>query len=338
MDMVFQESLTGAAPPMRPTAFFTIQVVWVRGVRNSDQPPTHTIPTPELDCHINIMRAGNLIGTTNVIADSPQPMWSEEFDVTEYNQGEELEFKVYAKGGTEANYLGGVTMKPEQFATDGFNDDMLLEETGANNQAYLRLKIKPQGRHYLADPPSIFTVEVEKGENENYGLVLDGSDGKYLMVWGFDAGAFADYNKSAEPSKQLMKWDFIVSVNEASSLADCVKQFRKSKVTCVVMRGFEFSCILERENLQTPLGLTFPVDKRQGIGLPIVSFSVTEGPAKEYNDKCTKEWEKLRVYDRITGVAGERGQPHDLKAKMQNATGKFQVQILRAREVTKIFC
>jgi len=172
-------------------------------------------------------------------------------------------------------------LKPEQFAADGFNDYVLLEDTGANNQAYLSLKIKPRGKEYPADPPSIFKVELEKGENEEYGMMLECSDEKYLILWGFDAGAVADYNKNAEPSKQLMKWDFLVSINEMSSFADCIKQLQESKLTCVVRRGFEFSCILERENLQKPLGLTFPAEvKTQGYGLPIVSFSVIEGAAK----------------------------------------------------------
>jgi hypothetical protein len=159
------------------------------------------------------MRAGNLIGTTTLNADSLQPMCPEEFDVREYNQGDEIEFYV------SSNYLGGVPMgavaiQPEQFAEHGFNDYVLLDDTGASIQAYLGVKIKPRGKHYPADPPSTFRVEVEKGETGRYGMEIDFSDGKNLVVHGVVAGAFAEYNKSAEPSKQLRKSDFIVSVNE----------------------------------------------------------------------------------------------------------------------------
>jgi hypothetical protein len=178
------------------------------------------------------------------------------------------------------------------------------------------------------------TVEIEKGGAGNYGAYLDKSDGKYLVVYGVAAGAVADYNKSAEPSKQLMKSDFIVSVNGKSSSEDCLMQFREEpKVTCIVMRGYELSFVLERENLQTPLGLVFPTQlKKEGYGLPIVDLLVTQGAAKEYNRKCATESDKLRPYDRIISIEGETGPPLELKAKMEKATGSFEFIVLRASE------
>jgi hypothetical protein len=275
------------------------------------------------DCDVDVFCGGSLIGTANVIADSLLPVWTEEFHVTNYNQGDELDFEVHAKDSTRPYCLGKVAMTPERFATDGFNDEVLLEDTAANIQACMSLKIKPMGKPYPAGPPSTFTVEVEKGENEDYGLVLDGSDGKHIIVHGIDAGAFADYNKSVEPSQQLKKTDFIVLVNGVSVLqqADCAKQFQESKVKCVVTRGTEFSLILERENLEKPLGLVFPARvRKQGYGLPITSIS-----------HSSAELDKLQAHDRIVSVNGETGRPVDLLAKMENTTGKFQVRVLRAR-------
>merc|ERR1712062_329549 len=151
----------------------------------------------------------------------------------------------------------------------------------------------PDGEQYPVDPPSTFTAEIGKGGAGSYGVSLDCSDGRHLIVYGITAGAVADYNKSVEPSKQLTKSDFIVSVNGKSSPADCIVQFQEeAKATCVVSHGFELSCTLERENLQTPLGLAFPAKvTKDGYGLPILDFSVTEGAAKEYNSKCAREWD-----------------------------------------------
>jgi len=320
-------------PPEEPTVFFTIQVVGVRGIRDSDWliRDSDWLPgTGKPECVVDVVHTGKSIGSTDVVADSLQPLGTQGIDVMEYNQGNELEFKVYAKDGTGADCLGKIAMKPEQFAADGFNDEVLLEDAGANIQAYLSLKIKPQGKQYPAGPPPTFTVEVKKDETEGYGMMLDWSDETNLMVCGINPGAFADYNKSVEPSQQVRKSDFITLVNEVStSSVDCLKQFMESKVTCVVTRGIEFSCMLERDNLQKPLGLTFPEElSKKGYGLPISSVSVTEGAAHAYN-KCAEEWDKLKAYDRVLSINGEMGHPIDLKAKMENATGKFQVLILR---------
>merc|ERR1719510_2894076 len=93
---------------------------------------------------------------------------------------------------------------------------------------------------YSADPPSTFTAEIQKGENGSYGVYLDRSDGRNLIVHGLGAGAVADYNRCAEPDKQLLKSDFILSVNGRSGPLECLMQFKLSKVICVVTRGFEF--------------------------------------------------------------------------------------------------
>jgi hypothetical protein len=307
-----------------PVVFCTVQVLGVRGTSDSDWPQGTGNP----ECAVVIMHGGTCIGSAAVVADSPRPMWTDEFEVTNAMEGDELEFRVHAKdGGTKC--LGRIAMKHGQFAANGFNDEVLLEDTGANIKAYLSLKIKPLGKQYPADPATTFTVEVEKGQNAAYGLVLDGSDDAYILVCEIEAGAVADYNKSVEPSQQLKKSDLIVSVNEQSGYAGFVNEFHKSKVTCVVKRNIEFSLTLERENLQKPLGLRFAEHVReQGYGLPIISVSVTEGAAKEDNT-CAGEWDKLQAHDRIVSVNGERGQPPDLKAKMENTTGEFQVGILR---------
>jgi len=317
-------------PRTGATAFFTVQVVGIRGIANSDWIGGPC--TGGVECYIDILCGGKLMGTTDVIADSLQPMWTEEFDVREYKEGDKLEFIVYTKEHVLADRLGAVTIQPADFAADGFNNEHLMEDTSANMKAYLSVKIKPKGKPYPAGPPVTLTVDVEKGNNKDYGMLLDYSDGQNLIIYGFRPGAFAEYTKRAKPSRQLRKSDFVVSVNKASDFRDRLTQFKESKVTCVVTRGIEVSVTLERTNVQKPLGLAFPEEiKTNGFGLPITSVSVNEGAAKEYNDNCTRDWDKIQAYDRIVSVGDETGQPLVLKEKLEKTSGKFQIRILRAR-------
>jgi len=311
---------------MRVAAILTLQILGVRGIRDSDWFPGTGAP----DCVVNIMCAGKLIGTTDVIADSLQPMEIEEAYVTEYIEGDSLEFKVYAKDGPGSDCLGRIALKPEQFLPNGFNEEVLLEDTRAKIEAYLSLKIKPRGKKYPTSPRSIFTVEVEKGEHTTYGLAIEHSDAKHIIVYGIKPGAFVDYNNSVEPCWQLKKSDFILSVNGESNMAHCLREFQTPKVTVLVARGIELTFILERENLRKPLELAFPAKLwKQGYGLPITRVGITNGVAKE-DSRCAGEWDKLQAHDRIVSVNGETGPSFDLRAKIENMTGKFQVRILRA--------
>jgi len=308
---------------------FQMQVVGVRGISwlpSEDNP----------GCYIEVARAGTLIFTSTVIKYASHPMWTAaESSVQRINEGDALTFKLYGQESasfelSRTNCLGTATIEHAQFAQEGFNDEVLLEGTGDGMQAYLHLKIKAAGKEYPAVPPLTFTVEVEKGDRTELGLKLDTSDGKNLMVFAVDSGAFANYNTTADPSKKLMKSDFIVSVNEASSQNGCITQMKQSSVVkCVFTRGIELSVILEREEQETPLGLEFPdILKTHSLGLPITK--VTEGAAKTYNDACgNSEGDKLRVHDRILSVMGETGAPADVKEKMENARGQFQIRILR---------
>lgn len=292
------EALPASIPA--PIGSFTIRVVGVRGIKDSDWLQGSGKP----DFVVVITHEGNPIGSTDVIANSPQPVEPEDFDVTIYNEGDELQFLVYDRDETGSECLGSIAMKPEQFAADGFNDEVLLEDTGVDIEGYLSFKIRPQGKQYPAGPPSTFTVEVEKGQNTEYGLVIENLHDTHMIVCEIEAGAFADYNKSVKPSQQLKKSDFIVSVNDRIRIADCVEQFQESKVTCVVKRGVEFSYILQREDLHKPLGLWFPVEvKLQGNGFPITDVSVIEGAAHE-ESSCAGEWDIVEVKD------GDRGSAH----------------------------
>eukprot|EP00419_Tripos_fusus_P036595 CAMPEP_0172785054 /NCGR_PEP_ID=MMETSP1074-20121228/205250_1 /TAXON_ID=2916 /ORGANISM="Ceratium fusus, Strain PA161109" /LENGTH=422 /DNA_ID=CAMNT_0013622059 /DNA_START=15 /DNA_END=1283 /DNA_ORIENTATION=+ len=287
-------------------------------------------------CFVEVTCGGNRIYTTQVIQTSMQPEWAEEFEVKEYTEDDEFEFKVYSidlMGETDktcnVSYYGKVLLKPHQFAATGFNGEMMMDEAGENLQAYLGLRVKKAGQEYPSAPPTTFTAVIEKGENKNYGVVFDTSDRVALMIFRVsDKGAVAEYNRKTKPCEQLVPTDFIISVNGVSSPLACIRQFQKPKVTCVVRRGIQVSLILKRNDLQKPLGVTFSNTSVNSIGITIAC--ITEGAVREYNDECLEEEDKFHVHDRIINVNGETGTPADIKAKMMRSSGKFHVRILRA--------
>eukprot|EP00419_Tripos_fusus_P063455 CAMPEP_0172930142 /NCGR_PEP_ID=MMETSP1075-20121228/218839_1 /TAXON_ID=2916 /ORGANISM="Ceratium fusus, Strain PA161109" /LENGTH=448 /DNA_ID=CAMNT_0013791451 /DNA_START=20 /DNA_END=1366 /DNA_ORIENTATION=+ len=310
-------------------------------------------------CFVEVTCGGNRIYTTQVIQTSMQPEWAEEFEVKEYTEDDEFEFKVYSidlMGETDktcnVSYYGKVLLKPHQFAATGFNGEMMMDEAGENLQAYLGLRVKKAGQEYPSAPmmmdeagenlqaylglrvkkagqeypsapPTTFTAVIEKGENKNYGVVFDTSDRVALMIFRVsDKGAVAEYNRKTKPCEQLVPTDFIISVNGVSSPLACIRQFQKPKVTCVVRRGIQVSLILKRNDLQKPLGVTFSNTSVNSIGITIAC--ITEGAVREYNDECLEEEDKFHVHDRIINVNGETGTPADIKAKMMRSSGKFQ--------------
>jgi len=311
--------------------YFMIQVVGVQHIRDSDW-----LPSKENEkWYVEVECAGNVIGKTtdDVVFNPLRPRWeNEEIPVTEASVGD-IEFKVYVaeyNEGEEINFqcLAQAVISLPQFASDGFNGEVPLvgkfQET-----ASLSLKIKRSGQPY---PPSqnTFTVEVEKGDKAGYGLAIDCSDGKSLVVQGIEDGAFLDYNTNAEASERIMPSDFVLSVNGESKLTDCIKQFQQSKVTCVIARGTGFSCILKREDIDKPLGLVFPEQlKTKSVGVRIKSICHFDSVVKEYNDR---NYDKIQPYDRIVSVKGETGTPDEIKYWMETTTGQFQVQILRCME------
>eukprot|EP00419_Tripos_fusus_P089478 CAMPEP_0172857648 /NCGR_PEP_ID=MMETSP1075-20121228/64748_1 /TAXON_ID=2916 /ORGANISM="Ceratium fusus, Strain PA161109" /LENGTH=269 /DNA_ID=CAMNT_0013705017 /DNA_START=14 /DNA_END=819 /DNA_ORIENTATION=- len=232
-------------PKKSSTVPLTIMVVGARWIKSSDLPAR----TGQLRCFLEVTCAGNRIYTTEVTQTSTQPQWAEEFEVKEYTENDEFEFKVYsidllgeADMKYNFSYHGKVLLKPHHYAARGFNGEIMMDEAGDSRQSYLGLRIKTAGREYPSGPPTTFTVVVEKGEHQNYGVSFDTSDKRALMVFRVhDKGAVAEHNRNSKPSEQLLQTDFIMSVNGVSSPLARIRQLRKSQVTCVVRRGIQVS-------------------------------------------------------------------------------------------------
>jgi len=56
---------------------------------------------------------------------------------------------------------------------------------------------------------------------------------------------------------------------------------------------------------------------------------ISEGLVVDYNSRCSRETQRIKVGDRIVNVKGETGAASSLKARLDNTVGSFQLEILR---------
>lgn len=228
-----------------------------------------------------------------------------------------------------SDYLGKVVLKSESFMENGCNKDIAMEEAGTK-WAYLGLKIKVKGQEQYPDgQPPEFEAEVDKGEGAKvYGLDVDSQDDKHLQVVGVvDAGAFKEYNeRNADPSVQVIKSDFIVSVNGLTGRTEMLNAFKESKITVKVVRAINTAVLVENTDKKKGHGLIFPEKMKCDV---LVVMKIEDGYIKEYNDKCKHASEKIHVYDRIFSVKGQEGKAALLKGLLDKATDTFQLAIQR---------
>jgi len=313
------------ADPIEPEAakpMMTITIIGARGIRNSDWLPGSGKP----DCYCVAKKAGKILHKTETITDSLAPQWSEEFDVFDYN-GEEFEFNVWDSDVIGEEFLGKVVLKPEQFMENGLNGDYEMEEAGTNIRAYLGLKIKLPSKLYPSRQGGELEVTIEKGETNAYGIELDDQDKVNLYVCKVNEGAIQKHNDSVKATMKVMQSDFITSVNGVKGDAEeMLKQFKEAKVTIKLRRAVDLVAILEKEHATSKLGVIVPKPCRVDA---LVILNIEDGILKAYNDKCTKESDKIIPRDRIVSVKGEVGLADQLKSKLMGMTGKFQVGIQR---------
>jgi len=306
-----------------PKPTFTVSILGARGIRDSDWLPGSGKP----DCYCVAMQGGKEIYRTKTIDNSLMPRWAEDFDVFEYNDGAELEFKVWDSDVGGADCLGKVVLTNEQFAVHGLNGEFEMEEAGTNIRAYLSLKIKKQGQDYPLGSATEFEVTVERGEDTSYGLRIDEQGKLDLQVYGIEEGAVQKYNESAKPDMQVKKSDFIMSVNGIKdNCEEIMNQFNQPKIILKLRRAVEFAVILEKGEITTKLGIVVPKPMKNDV---IAILKIEDGLLKDYNNKCTNESDRILVLDRIVSVKGWRGSAGELKAKLDMMKGKFQVGLQR---------
>jgi len=315
-------------PPPPPK--LTIKIMGARGLRNADWLPG--MGTSDCMCKVKTVgkvESESYVFQTKTINNTLTPLWQEEAEITDFNDGDSLEFSVWDEDtGKSPDFLGKVVLKNEDFANDGFNGELQLTEAG-NGKAFLRLKVKMAGQDdYRAGPASEFTINFDKDPKvKALGLDLNETEGKYIYVTDVTAGPFKKYNEKAEKDKQLRPGDFLVKINDkegnAKQMAD---ELRNKTVTSfeIVARHPEEICIaINKKEAKTALGLDFP---KKLIGNALLITKVNNGPFQEWND-ANKD-QKVCDNDRVVSVAGFQGKAAELQKRMLKAT-TFQAIIVR---------
>jgi len=299
----------------------TVMIVGARGIRNSDWLPGLGKP----DCYCTASLAGKQLCKTNTVDNSMAPEWLEEFDV-ELGDDQQLEFNVYDSDLVGSDFIGKVSVKSQQIMEDGLNNDFFMEDAGANIKAYLGLKIKLHGWRY-PEKPAELEVTLEKGDAMDYGIMLDDQDKLNLHVCEIYDGVLQKYNDSVKADMKVNVSDFVVSVNGVrGDTAEMMKQFGEAKVTIHLRRAKDFVTIIEKKEKTTPLGMEIPKPVMKNS---LVILNVGDGILKDHNDNCKNESDKIIKLDRIVSVKGETGSAAQLKAKLLDMTGKFQIGIQR---------
>jgi len=240
-----------------PKPKFSVMIVGARGIRNTDWLPG----TGKPDCYCEVKCGDKDLYKTKTIDNCMVPRWLEEFEVWEFEETSKLEFKVYDKDLVGSDYLGKVVLTADSFMGKGCNADFPMLEAGNNVKAYLGVKIKMTDQEdYPVGPPPEFEVTVEMGGgNKDYGLDVDAQDMKNLQVCEVDnVGAFKKYNDQNDPSVQVIKSDFIVSVNSKAESQEMVKEFKEPKVNVKLVRALDVAVLLENDDKKKEAWSHFP--------------------------------------------------------------------------------
>jgi hypothetical protein len=306
-------------------------IVGARGLRDADWIPG----TGASDCFCKVKVADDpesLLHETATINNTLCPVWEEEVQIAEFQDGKDLEFSVWdADTGTGNESLGNVVLKNEDFK-DGFNKTVKLLNAGEKQKdACLRIKVKTENMNdYPEDPPHELIMEFEEDPKaKQHGLDLDEMDGKYLFVMDVKTGAFKKYNEKQENlDARLAPRDFIMKVNEKEgNVKEMLKELQTAKnLKVVVRRPQEIIVAIDKKEAKAPLGLEFA---KKSKGNALLINKVLDGPIKDWNDQNEKH--KVCDLDRIVDVAYSQGKASALQAKMTKAT-KFHAIVVRPAE------
>jgi len=125
----------GQASPLK------ITIVSARGLRDADWLPGAGKSDPYCVCEIAGKPKEAKI-QTKVINNNLNPVWEHDAEVSGFEQGDTLVFKVYDKDVLRSDLLGELHLDSAQFCPQGFEGELPLANAGKGINAYLKLKIQ----------------------------------------------------------------------------------------------------------------------------------------------------------------------------------------------------
>jgi len=118
-----------------------IMIVGAAGLRDADLMPGSGMSDPYCTCELLGKPHASQV-QTQVVKNTPNPLWNHEADLQDYTIGDTLVFKVYGQdSGKRDDYLGSLTVRSDMFDPHGFEGELPLQESGTGITATLRLRI-----------------------------------------------------------------------------------------------------------------------------------------------------------------------------------------------------
>mmetsp|Transcript_134871 Transcript_134871/g.336552 ORF Transcript_134871/g.336552 Transcript_134871/m.336552 type:complete len:261 (-) Transcript_134871:392-1174(-) len=140
-----------AGQSVDPTALKVV-VVSCRGLRNADWMPGWGSSDPYCVC--SIVGKPDQSFTTKVMQNTLDPIWNHRGQLSGFEAGDTLEFKVFDKDMLKKDdLLGQITLSSEVFMKDGFSGEVPLSKGGRKVQPFLRLRIEAPPRDLPPLPP-----------------------------------------------------------------------------------------------------------------------------------------------------------------------------------------
>jgi len=119
-------------PPLR------MVIVGARGLRDADW-----VGKSDPYCVCEVLTKPDTKVQTPVIKNTLNPTWDHETEITRFQPGDILVFKVYDQDVGKSDFLGTVSLESKQFYPGGFDGEVPLAEAGKGIEAFLKLKIPP---------------------------------------------------------------------------------------------------------------------------------------------------------------------------------------------------
>jgi len=177
----------------------------------------------------------------------------------------------------------------------------------------------------------VFTVELTRPSRDiPYGIVFDRADRRILEIIEVDStnpnSVAAAYNKTVDPSRQLLPGRFVMAVNGHAGDAKRLDQIWNAqlRVRCEVCQPREFAIQLDKSVEGAKLGVDID---RSDKGISITVREIASGLIEDWN----KAHPDLAVEqcDRIVAVNGRRGSANDMVAALKAASSKLELVIAR---------
>lgn len=294
-----------------------IRVVGAKGVRPRNWKPSETD-----DCWCVVSLGGQEVFRTKHVRNMLEPVWREEQAITGFGRGKEVEFSIMDANGC----LGKTTVA----WCRSFNGEVALQDSEA--LAVLRLKVRhPSDNGYPPGPPTEFKFRASRTSTDvKWGMRLDTQNTMGLLVDRVEeTGPVFTSNSEGPPAHCVKKHDVLVEVNGAigNSGSAMMNQFaEKTDVMVTVRRTVQIVVALERESVDTSIGMEFP-PKPKGTSLVIVKL--LHGLVSDYNASENDDSLKINPGDRVMAVNGEEHAAEGLIKKLSEATGTIRLSVLK---------